>query len=773
MTEKNDIFETPQVHSAIFPIQGMTCAACQSRIERVLSRQNGIQSVSVNLVNNTAVIQYEPILIGLNEIVKTIDTIGYSASFPTIDSSIFLQRSTADNIQREEYLEFKRKSILAFLLALVSMVLSMALMMNTHNSKDPLMAHLMNWLSPFHSIFTYLQDIFSAHYIHIMLIVIHLYMMVFLGRDFYVKSWKAVKSLWADMNVLVAIGTIAAFSYSFVISINYLLGNTHSNEVYYEAVAFILAFILTGKTLELKSKYFAGRAIRKLMNLQPSNVIVRRNENLIEIALEEVIPGDKIIVKSGERIPLDGVIILGETQIDESMITGESLPVEKVINDKVIGGTINLTGYIEIRVTADGNSGLLAHIIKIMDSAIGQKTKIQNFADNVIAYFVPIIILLSIITFCSWYFSNLNADFFDALSFSIAVLIIACPCAMGLAIPTALLTATGRASEIGILIRNGSVLQIMNSSNCFLFDKTGTITKGRLKVVKVNCEDGIDLSKYLYTITSRNNHPVSKAISEYYKDNLITEIPIDSISNSTGIGIQANLDNNEIHLGNKKFMDQNGFQIPSRLEDVGSSLTSVFVALNGRVVQVIYFEDEIRENVNELIHFLKSKSIRTVLVSGDKDVVVQKVANQLGFDNFHSEVLPQSKKEIVQSYKTTTKHVVMIGDGINDAPALAIADIGIAMGEGSDIAKETGDVVLLKSDIKLIEKIMKLSKMTMSITHQNLFWAFLYNVVSIPIAAGVFYTSYDIRLSPIIASAAMAFSSVSVVLNSLRLLRFK
>ncbi|MCX7835082.1 MAG: heavy metal translocating P-type ATPase [bacterium] len=763
---------TENLHSVTVSIQGMTCAACQARIEKVLSHINGIERVAVNLLTNTASIAYNPSIIGVDEIIQKVQEIGYSASLQD-HTDLLTNKIDLSNQEQKEYNLLKNKAITALIVAILTMFISMILMINEENSSDPFIHRMMLWLHPLHKIFVFFYQLVSPHFLHVLLIILTTYLIGFVGRDFYIKSWSAIRSLWADMNVLIAIGTGSAYFYSLIISIRFITGISNSNEIYYEAIAFIVAFILMGKTLEFRSKLLATRSIKKLMDLQPALVrTISENQEVIK-PLEQIIPGDRILIRPGERIPLDGIILSGETTVDESMLTGEFLPIEKKLSQKVYGGTLNITGVITIRVIADGTSGFLANIVRIVQSALSKKLKIQTIADKVVGYFVPIVLSIAAFTFIYWYWIIESSNLFLALRYAMAVLIIACPCAMGLAIPTAIMVASGRAAEFGILIRNGNILEVLRSVNIIFFDKTGTITKGKPKVVHIVGKIDKDNMDLIFSVTKNSSHPFSVAINEYCSKMGADEIPLEMFQSISGKGLKAYWNKRSILIGSKSFVLESSKMETNFFQSEHDEFIQVLVAIDGVVSIVFFLDDQLRDEAIDVIKFLKGHHIEPVLLSGDKEQVVKKIAKQINVKNYYAELLPEQKQIVIQQYKESGYCVAMVGDGINDAPALATADVGIAIGDGTDVAKETGDVILLRGNITLIEKLIRLSKKSFAIMYQNLIWAFLYNSISIPIAAGAISKTYGIELSPILASAAMAFSSVSVVTNSLRLLRFK
>jgi len=526
-----------------------------------------------------------------------------------------------------------------------------------------------------------------------------------------------------------------------------------------------------GRWLESRAKSKTGLAIKKLIDLKPQTVIVKRNNLELEISLDELQIGDIVIIKPGGKIPADGKVTRGYSTIDESMITGESMPIEKNIGSKVIGGTINKTGSFEFEVTAIGDNSILGQIIKMVEEAQGSKAPIQKLADKIAAVFVPVIILIAILTFVGWLFLS-DAGFSAALINFVAVLIIACPCALGLATPTAIIVGTGRGAQNGILIKNAESLELAHKIDTIIFDKTGTITTGKPKVssVHTNFIDEGELLKLAGSLEQRSEHPIAKALVSYTKDHGINFENVENFESLTGTGLMGIVNGDEILAGNQTLMENNSVDIKifqqkiDELSQVGK--TQVFVAINKQLKGLISVEDEIKNNSKEVVTQLKAMNLNTVLLTGDNNRTAKDIAENVGFDDYQAEVLPGEKLAVISEYQSKGKIVAMVGDGINDAPALTQSDVGIAMGTGTDVAIESGDIVLMSGDLNGVVNAIKLSRQTLKTIKQNLFWAFIYNIIGVPLAAfGL--------LNPIFAALAMSFSSVSVVTNSLRLKRKK
>ena len=544
-----------------------------------------------------------------------------------------------------------------------------------------------------------------------------------------------------------------------------------NHHVYYDTTVVIITLILLGRWLEARAKSKTGSAIKKLIELQPKTAFVKEHEKVIERKIDELKIGDLIIIKPGGKIPADGIIISGSSSVDESMITGESIPVEKFVGSKVIGGTLNTSGYFEFEIVTIGNNSVLGQIIKLVEQAQGSKAPIQNLADKVAAVFVPVVVLIAIVTFIVWMFIS-KTDLSVPLMNFVAVLIIACPCALGLATPTALIVGMGKAAQNGILFKNGESLEELHRADTIIFDKTGTITEGRLSVKNIFILSG-DEKEFLSIITSiesKSEHPIARAIVEFSKSKSINIIPVTEFENKSGRGIKAKVDTKPVLVGNELFMNENKIDLsilkPALKKQVNQNSSLIFLAVNGIISGFICVADSIKENSSQVINSVKELNFEPVLLSGDSKTVTKNISDLTGILKFEAEVLPENKSEKVKEYQNSGKKVIMVGDGINDAPALAQSNVGIAIGNGTDVAIESADVVLMNGDLSGVVKSIRLSKNTIRVIKQNLFWAFIYNVIGIPLAASGL-------LNPMFAALAMSLSSVSVISNSLRLKKVK
>jgi len=614
----------------------------------------------------------------------------------------------------------------------------------------------------------------------IILLLLTIPVQFYIGSVFHKIALRNLKHFNFDMNSLVSIGTFAAFTYSlFVILFPSLFtGTSLKADVYFDTAAVIITLIILGRYLEAKAKFRTSGAIKKLMGLQAKYALVIRNNKELRIPIEEIRINDILIIKAGEKIPTDGIITFGYSSVDESMITGESIPVEKKIKDVVIGGTINKNGMLRIRATKIGKDTMLSQIIKLVQEAQGSKAPIQRLADKIASIFVPIVVVISILTFLIWYFFGPQPSFNFALLNFVAVLIIACPCAMGLATPTAIMVGTGKGAEQGILIKDAEALEIAHKTNVIIFDKTGTLTKGKPEVndiISFEKYSEKDVLYYSSIAEKHSNHPLGEGILEKAKQ-LKSKIPNpDKFENIPGHGVKAIYNKKIILNGNRKLMKDFKIKInkyEKQLEKLEShGKTAMFVALNKKVIGIIAVSDVIKENSLEAIKELQRLKKEVYMMTGDNETTGKAIASQLGIKNILANVLPNQKAEKVKELQKRGKIVTFVGDGINDAPALAQANLGIALGTGTDVALETGSIVLVKNDLRDVVKAIRLSKFTLRKIKQNLFWAFIYNVVGIPLAAGVLYPGFGYLLDPMFAAGAMAFSSVSVVSNSLLMRR--
>ncbi|WP_447601335.1 heavy metal translocating P-type ATPase [Nitrospira sp. Nam80] len=760
-------------------VSGMTCAACQGRVQRALEKEDGVAAASVNLMLKNAVITYDPAATSPDRLVSAIRRTGYDAAPAASGRNAFDEQTDQDAAQEGEYRNLRRKAVVAGMAGLAAMVLSMPLMVAGEAGSHEL-GSFMAWAMPATS---WLGFAPPAVWSYVLLFLTAL-IMGWTGRHFYIRAWSAFRHRSADMNTLIAVGTGAAFLYSVPATLvpDFYVQHGLKPDVYYEAVIMIIALILTGHALEARAKRQTSAALRRLAALQPPTACVVRDGMEAEVPIETVRSGDIVMARPGERIAVDGDVLSGAGVVDESMLTGEAMPVEKQPGARVIGGTINKTGAFRYRATTVGSDSVLAHIVKLMRDAQGARAPIQKLADRVSAVFVPIVLSLAVATFTVWFVAADQAPLAGAFAAAVAVLIIACPCAMGLAVPTALMVATGKGAEHGILIKGGEALQRAGAISTVVLDKTGTITEGRPVVTDVLRVAGApwsedDLLRLAASLEILSEHPVAEAIVTMAKERLIGLTAAESFQSLIGRGAAGVVEGKTIAVGNEALMAEYE-AAPAVLRQQADALaekgkTAVYVAINGRLAGLIAVADRIKPSSREAIRSLKQMGLKVVMLTGDQERTAQAVAEQVGVDQVAAGLLPDGKVEEIERLRRQGEIVAMVGDGINDAPALARADVGMAIGTGTDIAVEASDVTLMRGDLRSIVSAIRLSRATMRTMKQNLFWAFIYNVVGVPVAAGALYPVAGLLLSPVLASAAMAFSSVSVVMNSLRLRRVR
>jgi Cu+-exporting ATPase len=768
------------------PVSGMTCAACQARVQRTLSRQPGVRDAAVNLMTRTASVTYDPASASPQALVDAIRSTGYGAELPVI-RSVLEEQDAQDRAYAEEYRELRTKAVVSLGAGVLAMVLSMPLMAPADHgamagTSDPFMRWVSVSLTPaLRGALPWLYAI-NTSVLSFALLAVTAAIMAWAGRHFYIRAWTSFRHHSADMNTLIAVGTGAAFVFSVAATLapGFFISRGVPPDTYYEAVIIIIALILVGNALEARAKRQTATSLRALAALQPKTARIERGDAEMDLPIEDVRQGDVVVVRPGERVPVDGDVVAGTSAVDESMLTGESSLVEKAAGDRVIGGTINRTGAFRYRATTLGADSVLAQIIRLMRDAQGSRAPIQRLADRVSGVFVPVVISLAIATFAVWYVAADTAPAVRAFAAAVAVLIIACPCAMGLAVPTAVMVATGKGAELGILIKGGEALQRAGSLDTIVLDKTGTITEGRPAVTDVVLVDGrwseSDLLSLVAAVERQSEHPLANAIVATARDRGIPLGTAESFESHPGRGVTGVVNGAAVAAGNAQFMADWSLDVrpvSAHVERLSAeSKTVVFAAVDGALAGMVAIADPIKETSRLAVSALRRMALDVVLLTGDNERVAASVATAVGIDHVVAGVLPEGKVAEVKRLQSERKVVAMVGDGVNDAPALAQADLGIAIGSGTDVAIEASDVTLMRGDLRGVVQAVALSRRTMRTMKQNLFWAFVYNVVGIPIAAGVLYPVFGILLSPILASAAMAFSSVSVVSNSLRLRRY-
>lgn len=736
------------------PVGGMTCASCVARVEKVLSKTDGLENVNVNFATENVSFEITKNDINLEDIAANLESYGYTLLIDKVKNPSDQKISEQNSVKKVELnlweydqlvKEFKFSLLFTIPIFLISMFI-----------------HPTNLF------------VIKPETIHKILFLMTIPVMFISGKRFFIVFWKNIKHLTFEMNSLVAIGTGSAFIYSTIATLfpEIISSKGITPNVYFETAAVIITLILLGKVLESRAKKKTNTAIQKLLEIKPKEASVIIDNIERKIPLDQLEIGQIVIVKPGEKIPTDGIIIKGYSTVDESMITGESIPIEKSEGAKVIGGTLNKNGTFNFRITALGDNSVLGQIIKLVESAQGSKAPIQKLADKVASYFVPAVIVIALITFLTWLFLASENNFVVALINFVAVLIIACPCALGLATPTAIMVGTGLGANKGILIKNGESLEIAHKLTTIVLDKTGTITEGFPTVTEFFVKDFDKnlLLDILYSIENKSTHPIAEAIVKYTKVNHSKLLNIESFENLSGFGISAIVNGENVILGNKKLVEENSLSINpflieyKKLTEEGKSI--VFISINNKIVGMLAIEDAIKPTSIKAIKELKNLGLEVIMLTGDNNVTAKVIADRINIGKYFAEVLPNQKSELIFKLQQEGKIVAMVGDGINDAPALVKANLGIAIGTGTDVAIESADITFVKGDLMNVTSAIKLSKQTIKTIKQNLFWAFIYNIVGIPLAAiGI--------LSPMIGALAMSFSSVSVISNSLRLKKYK
>jgi Cu+-exporting ATPase len=731
--------------STSLQITGMTCAACANRIEKGLNKLPGVEKATVNFAMETAHVEYSAMDVSIDDLQKKVEQLGYRA---------VIKQDKDDTAERRRIDIRKQKSKF-----IISAVLSLPLL----------------WAMVSHFSFTswiWMPSLFMNPWFQVILATP---VQFIIGKQFYVGAYNALRNKSANMDVLVALGTSAAYFFSLYLTIDWAMNaqtQHHSPALYYETSAILITLVILGKLFETLAKGRTSEAIKTLMGLQAKTALVIRNNQELHVPIEEVLKGDIVLVKPGEKIPVDGEVIEGSSAVDESMLTGESIPIEKKSGDPVIGSTMNKNGMLIIRATKVGKETALAQIIKVVEEAQGSKAPIQRVADSISGIFVPIVVGIAIITFIVWYFWIDSGNFASSLEKAIAVLVIACPCALGLATPTSIMAGSGRSAELGILFKGGEHLETTHRVEVIILDKTGTVTKGKPELTDVITAqmDETSLLRLIGAAEKNSEHPLAEAIVAGIKARGI-DLPLtDEFEAIPGYGIRASVEGKEVLVGTRKLMSKYDISLDVaqgemvQLEEAGK--TAMIIAIDRQYVGLVAVADTIKETSKEAVTRLQQMGIEVIMITGDNERTARAIAAQVGIDQVLAEVLPEGKAEEVKKLQAQGKKVAMVGDGINDAPALAVADIGMAIGTGTDVAMEAADVTLMRGDLGSIADAIYMSRATMSNIRQNLFWALGYNTLGIPIAAiGL--------LAPWLAGAAMALSSVSVVLNALRLQRVR
>ncbi len=764
------------MESITLPVNGMTCAACQSFVQRTLGEQTGVSQAQVNLLLHNATVSYDATLTSPATLIDAINQTGYESHLPASGLSILEEQAALDAGQQNEYRHLRLQATVTLLAGVAAMLLSMPLMSHA-GARDPLLAWSMRTLDPaLHRILPALYAI-PANTLRSILLLLSTTILLWTGRRFFVKAWAAVRRRTSDMNSLVALGTGSAFLYSAAATVAPGFFRIHglAPDVYFEAVILIIGLVLLGNTLESRTKGQTASALRKLVQLQPQTARVIRNGKPLDLLVASLLRGDHILVRPGERLPVDGEVLSGLSSVDESMLTGEFLPVAKSTGDRVIGGTLNQQGSLEYRATSLGAASTLSQIVRLLREAQASSVPVQRLADRISALFVPSVLLIAIATLLAWHLLAPAAGWMQAIASAITVLVIACPCAMGLAVPTAVMVATGRAASMGILIK-GEALQKLEAVDTMVLDKTGTLTTGRPAVINILPYESIDASQLLRfaaAVEQSSEHPLAGAVLRHAAASSLDIPPSVSFENFPGQGASANVEGHSVLVGKAGLLHRYGVST-TPFEDVASEFatqgkTLLWVAMNGQLAGLLTVADTIKPTSRQAIQQFHALHLQTVMLTGDNEITARAVARELGIDEVIASVLPAGKAIAIRQLQSQGRNVAMAGDGLNDAPALAQADVGISMATGSDISIEAAAVTLMRSDLLHVLSALDLSDSAMRVIRQNLFWAFIYNLIGIPLAAGVLYPAFGLLLSPVLASAAMAFSSTSVVLNSLRL----
>jgi Cu+-exporting ATPase len=747
---------------ATLPIEGMTCASCVRRVEKALAKLPGVTEANVNLATEKATVAFDPALVSITDLNLAVEKAGYHVGAMPAPVALpnVSQAATAEPVdEREltrnhEIADLKKKSLVSLAVGIAMMVLMYVPLPWGIEMRD---------IAP-------------------LLLIAATVIQFWAGKVFYQAAWAALKHGSTNMNTLVAAGTSAAYGYSAFVTLWPVRAESWGFEyhLYYESAVIIIALILMGRWLEARAKKRTGEAIKALMGLQAKTARVIRNGIEQDIPVEQVVAGDLVRVRPGEKVPVDGVITEGRSALDESMLTGESLPVEKGPGDDVIGATLNKTGGFVFRATKVGRDTTLAQIVRLVEEAQGSKAPMQRLADNISSYFVPVVLGLAALTFALWMVFGPEPKFTFALTAFVAVLVIACPCALGLAAPTAIMVGTGKAAENGILVRGGEALEQARRINAIVLDKTGTITRGKPAVTGVIPANGFGESELLTlaaAVEVGSEHPLGEAIVNHAREQGIDLPKAEAFASITGKGVEASVDGREIMLGNRSLMIDRGIDL-GELAATAQSLaatgaTPMYVAVDGQAAGIVSVADTLKPESAEAVAQLKALGLDVWMLTGDNQATAEAIAKEAGITHVLAEVLPEQKAAKVQELQGQGKVVAMVGDGINDAPALAQADLGMAIGTGTDVAMAASDITLIGGDLRTIVTAIALSRRTVGPIKQGLFWAFAYNVALIPVAMGVLYPKWDILLNPVIAAAAMAMSSVSVVTNALRLRGFK
>jgi P-type Cu+ transporter len=751
---------SPPTESCTIPVTGMTCAACSARVQRALEQATGVASASVNLMTDAATVAYDPGVTSPERLVETIRATGYGADLPLPEESSEDLLDAQDQARAAEMRLLRWKFAVSAVVGVAAMALGMTPFAMAPDTAGP------------------------TRYLQLLLIVP---VVGWAGRHFYTRAWSAFRHHGADMNTLIAVGTGAAFLFSAAVTLfdDWFAARGVEPHVYYETVAWIIALVLLGNLLEARARGQTSGAIRRLIGLRPATARVLRAGHEEDIPITALRRADEVIVRPGETIPADGVVVDGASNVDESMLTGEPTPITKRPGDTVIGATLNRNGALRVRVERVGGDTVLSRIIRLVQQAQGSKAPIQRLADRISAVFVPVVLSIAIVTFVVWFDVGPAPAYLHALVSAVTVLIIACPCAMGLAVPTAVMVSTGRGAELGVLIKGGEALERSQAIDTVVFDKTGTITEGHPAVQTIVLAPGVDrgavpdearLVALAAAVEALSEHPLAEAVVTESRRLGAATLPAAGFESHTGRGVLGTVAGHRVAVGNTALLHELGID-PAPLAEAADGLaadghTPVHVAVDGQLAGLIAVADPVKPSGRLAVAALREMGLEAVMLTGDDRRTAASVARAVGIERVVPEVLPERKLDEIRRLQSEGRVVAMVGDGLNDAPALAQADVGVAMGTGTDVAIDAGAVTLMRGDPLGVVTAIRLARRTLRVIRQNLFWALAYNVVGIPVAAGVLYPAFGLRLTPAMAAAAMAVSSVSVVSNSLRLRRF-
>lgn len=743
----------------------MSCSACSAAVERAVKRINGVENVDVNLLSKNMNCEYDDKIVFENDIINAIKKAGFDATIEKVANTSESSQQTEPTTKKDSFTNIKTRLIVSICFLIPLMYISMGHMIGL----------------PFTNIFHNTQNAITFAFTQFLLTL----PIIYVNRKFFFVGFKALSNRSPNMDSLVAVGSLAAMIYGVfaIYMLGYGLGK-NSDEIvshyimnlYFESAAMILTLVTVGKFLEERSKAKTNSAITKLLDLSPKNAIILKDNIEKEIPVSEIMIDDIIIIKPGEKIPVDGIIVDGNSSLDQSALTGESIPADKTIGDNVLSASINIDGFLKIQAKKVGKDTTLAHIIKLVENASNSKAPIAKMADKVSGVFVPIVMLISLISIIVWLLLGKGFEF--SLGIGIAVLVVSCPCALGLATPVAIMVAMGRSASKGILVKSAESLEILHSVDTVVFDKTGTITVGKPSVTDIvsNNIDSVSNADFIRIASSlemQSEHPLSKAICEFAKKENIKSLKATNFKAIFGKGVTAEIENQTYYGGNKSYMDElfiDTTELTKKADELAyQGKTPLYFATDKKILGIIAVADTIKDTSKIAIEKLKSNKIKVIMLTGDNKITANAIKSQLSIDEVIADVFPQNKEEIIQNFQSEGKIVAMVGDGINDSPALSRANVGIAVGNGTDIAIDSADIVLMKNDLRDVYNAITFSKKVIANIKQNLFWAFFYNVLGIPIAAGILFIPFGITLSPMIASIAMSFSSVFVVTNALRL----